>query len=133
MNEKLTNDNFLLYCAKHYDNSFMHSTEEFIEDLNKIKYIKKLITKYTENGDINTRLILNHIITMHNIFGSHLSKILYLKLKNQFTYIKPFLVLLNTLPYYIYNVGDEEKVCTDNISMDPGIIQELRLIINDKN
>ena len=42
MNDVLTDKNFILYCASNYDNYQFHSTEEFIEDINRIKYIKKL-------------------------------------------------------------------------------------------
>ena len=80
MHDKLTDDNFLIYCAKHYDNPQCHSTEEFIEDLKRIKYIKKLITKYIESDELRERLIMNHLIVLNNVFGAeHLSKILYLK------------------------------------------------------
>lgn len=109
----------------------MHSTEEFLEDLDRIKYIKKLITRYVETGELKDRLLLNHIITLHNVFGVHLARILYLKLKQYFIYIKPFLVLINALPDKIQNVNDEKIIYTDMLAMDPGIIKSLRLIIND--
>ena len=64
MNENLTEKNFLLYCASHYDNAKYASTEDFIEDLNRLKYIKKLITRYLEYGELKERLILNHIIVL---------------------------------------------------------------------
>ena len=51
MQERLTEDNFLVYCAKKYDNPQALSTEEFLEDLERIKYIKKLITRYLDNGE----------------------------------------------------------------------------------
>jgi hypothetical protein len=130
MHEKLTNENFLLFCAKYYDNSCMHSTDEFLEDLDRIKYIKKLITRYQETKEIKDRLILNHIITLHNVFGTKLAKILYLKLKPQFNYVKPFLILINALPEYIYNIEDENVVCTDLLPMDNEIVNSLRSIIN---
>jgi hypothetical protein len=132
MKEKLTEDNFLLYCAKYYDNSLLHNTEEFLEDLDRLKYIKKLLTRYVETGELKERLILNHIITLHNVFGIHLAKILYLKLKKYFSYVKPFLVLINALPLHIYNVNDELVIHTDTITMDNGIIKALRLIVNDQ-
>ena len=66
MVDKLTNDNFLLYTASHYINAQYSSTEDFIEDLNRIKYIKKLITRYIEGGELKERLILNHIIILNN-------------------------------------------------------------------
>lgn len=125
--DTLTENNFLLFCAKNYDNSRYISTEEFAEDLNRIKYIKKLVTRYIENGDLKERLILNHIIVLNNCFGPQaLCKILYLKLKPQMRYIKPFLILLNVLPDKIYNVGEESVIETDLIEMDNLIVDKLR-------
>ena len=39
MNDGLTDKNYILFCASHYDNYQYHSTEEFIEDLNRIKSV----------------------------------------------------------------------------------------------
>jgi len=129
MNEKLTDKNFLLFCASHYDNARYVSTEDFIEDMNRIKYIKKLVTRYVESGELKERLILNHIIILNNCFGPEaLCKILYLKLKPQMRYIKPFLILLNILPEQILNVGGEEVVYTDDIEMDELIVANLRKV-----
>jgi hypothetical protein len=129
--EHLTNENFLIYCAKHYDNPQCHSTEEFLEDLKRIKYIKKLITRYVESGDLKERLILNHIIILYNVFGAvHLPKILYLKMHKQFKYLKPFLVMLNIMPNKILNVGDEDIIDLGLISLDPIIVEALRVINN---
>lgn len=128
-NDKLTNDNFLLFCASHYDNIRYASTEDFLEDLNRIKYIKKLITRYTEYGELKERLILNHIIVLNNCFGAEiLCKILYLKLKPQMQYIKPFLILLNVLPEKICNVDEEDIIYTDDIEMDLNIVAKLRKV-----
>jgi hypothetical protein len=127
----LTDENFLLYCAQVYENPQCHSTDEFIEDLNHIKYIKKLITRYTEKGDLKERLILNHIMILNNIFGAdHVSRILYLKLKEQFHCIKPFLILLSICPNKLYNIGNEKVVDLALVPMDIEIIKELRAIKN---
>jgi len=127
--EKLTNENYLVFCAQHYNGKRYYTTEEFVEDLNRVKYIKKLITRYIENNDLKERLILNHIIILNNCFGPDvLCKILYLKLKHQMRFIKPFLILLNVLPDKIYNVGDEETIDTDLIEMDNLIITKLRKV-----
>jgi hypothetical protein len=129
MTDKLTDKNFLLFCAHHYDNSRYVSTEEFVEDLNRIKYIKKLITRYVENDDLKERLILNHIIILNNCFKPDvLCRIFYLKLKPQMRYIKPFLVLLNILPEKIYNVNDESVIDTNLIEMDHNIVDRLRKV-----
>lgn len=127
--DRLTDQNFLLFCAHYYDNSKYVSTEEFVEDLNRIKYIKKLITRYIEYGDLKERLILNHIIVLNNCFGAEiLCKILYLKLNPQMKYVKPFLILLNILPEKIYNVNEEVVIDTNLIEMDSTIVSLLRKV-----
>jgi hypothetical protein len=127
MIEKLTDDNFLLFCAKYYDNVNYASTEEFYEDIARIKYIRKLITRYIQDNELKERLILNHIIILNNCFGPEaLNKILYLKLKDYMKYIKPFLVMLNILAEKIYFVNDEKIIHTDLIEMDQEIIRKLR-------
>ena len=132
MIEKLNDDNFLFYCAKYYDNPQFHSTEEFIEDLKRIKYIKKLITRYIDSGELKDRLILNHLIILYNVFGAeHMARILYLKMRVQFKYIKPFLILLGVLPEKIYNIKEEAVINTDSIPMDDVIVQALRKVKDD--
>jgi hypothetical protein len=129
--ENLTDDNFLIYCAKHYDNPQCHSTEEFMEDLKRIKYIKKLITRYVENGDLKERLILNHLTILYNVFGAeHLCRILYLKMKLQYSFIKPFLIMLNIMPERLLNIKDEKIIDTNIIPMDENIVKILRALSN---
>ena len=57
----LNDSNFMLYAAKVYDrpNAVM---SEFEEDINRLLYIKRLLTKYYSSGVLKERLILNHII-----------------------------------------------------------------------
>jgi len=129
--EHLTDENFLIYCARYYDNPQCHSTEEFLEDIKRIKYIKKLVTRYVENGDLKERLILNHLIILHNVFGAeNLCRILYLKMKPQYTYIKPFLVMLNIMPERLTNIKDEKIIDTNLIPMDDNIVKVLRAVTN---
>ncbi len=130
MNERLDDSNFILYCAKHYDNPQCHDTEEFYEDLRRIKYIKKLITRYIITGELKERLILNHIIILNNVFGPHhLCRILFLKMEKQLKYVKPFLIMLEILPERVNNIGKEGKFfITDEIEMDLKIVEALRNI-----
>ena len=67
--EKLDETNFMLYAAKHYTNPYCYDTVEFYDDLNRFKYLRRLFSRYEESGDLKERLILNHIITVYNIFG----------------------------------------------------------------
>ena len=130
MNLEIINDkNFFLFCASHYNNYQFSSTDDFFQDLKRIKYIKKLITRYVKTGELKERLILNHIIVLNNCFGPDITcKILFLKVKKGLVYIKPFLVFLNILPEKIYNVGGVKVIDTNLISMDNNIIEALRNI-----
>ena len=67
--ETLTEDNFILYAAKCYDNPNCHNINEFYDDLNKFKYLKKLFYRYRVDGVLKERLITNHIIVLQNVFG----------------------------------------------------------------
>jgi hypothetical protein len=127
--DKLSSDNYLLYAAKHYDNPQCYSNEEFFEDLNRLKYIKKLLTRYKTSGELKDRLILNHLIVLNNVFGPvPLCRILYLKMKQYYDCLMPFLVLLNIMPETLYNIENESTIYLDTILMDMVIVERLRNI-----
>ena len=68
---------------------------------------------------------------LNNCFGPiALNRVLYLKLKPQMPYVKPFLVLLNILQNMIENVGVDDVVYTDSIEMDAAIVARLREVLN---
>lgn len=125
--DPLTNDTYLLYCAQHYDNINCHTTEEFMSDLKRIKYIKKLLTRYDLAHDLKERLILNHIIILNNVFGPYVTcKLLFFKISKYIKYLKPFLVYLDILPDRLHNVGSIPVVWTDDYPMDQQVIDILR-------
>ena len=129
MDELLTEDNFIDYCASYYDNPQCHSDEEFYDDLMRLKYIKKLCTRYTDSGELKERLILNHIIILSNVFPPMaLCKIIWLKMPDYLPYIKPFLIFLHVLPDIIYNVKKIGPIDTTATPMDQEIIESLRKI-----
>jgi len=129
MLQVLNDKNFLIYCASVYDNPNCRDTKEFLEDLQRIKYIKKLITRYVESGNLKERLILNHLIVLSNVFPAEaLARILYLKMEAQMPYLKPFLVMMGLLPRFIYNIGEINRIDTDLILLDKGIVERLRKI-----
>jgi len=128
--DKLDETNFLLFAAKHYDNPQCYDTVEFYDDLKRIKYIKRLLNRYIEEGDLKERLILNHIIVLNNVFGPEAtSKMLFLKCKGMESQLKPFLLFLNTLPEKISNIGiDNKTINTKDIPLNEYILEELRKI-----
>jgi hypothetical protein len=126
--DDLNEANALIYAAKHYDNPHFFDTVEFYEDLSRFKYLKKLFGRYEETGDLNERLVLNHLIVVYNVFGVEAAtKLLFLKMDNYGSYLKPFLLLLNFLPDIIYNV-EGRNIITSEIVMDQTIVEKLRQI-----
>jgi hypothetical protein len=125
----LTSKNFLIYAAQHYDNPTCQSTEEFQEDLRRIKYVKKLITKYVESGDLKERLILNHLIVLSNVYKPiPLCKILFLKMEEYMKYTKPFLMFIGVWQERLYNIKKEGSIDMDLIPLDMFIVEKLRNI-----
>jgi hypothetical protein len=117
---EVTEDNYLIVAAKHYNNPQCSSTDEFYADLDRIKYIKRIINRYLETGDLSERLLLNHIIVFCNVFGIEIGvKMMAVKLEYKYwSVIKTILVFLK----YIQS--------TDliGIDMDKNVIKVLREI-----
>ena len=117
---ELTEDNLFLYAAKHYYKPQFSDIEEFYEDLKRFKYVKRLVNRYLDSGELGERLILNHLIVIFNSFGIEASlNMLDLKLDDRhWPVIKPFLIFLK----YIEN---DQYI---GISMDQTVIERLRKI-----
>lgn len=125
MNEKLNEANFLIYAMHHYDNTQCYSLAEFEDDLKKFLYLKKLISRYKNNGDLKERLILNHIIVLYNLFGAATTKMLFYKVdKDCWDVLITFLVYLDRMPETLpdYNIVLSEVV------LDERVISTLRKI-----
>ncbi len=126
--DDLNEANALVYAAKHYDNPHFFDTVEFYEDLSRFKYLKKLFGRYEETGEINERLVLNHLTVIYNVFGVEAAtKLLFLKMDNYGSYLKPFLLLLNYMPEIIFGVQGK-NINTSDIIMDQNIVEKLRKI-----
>jgi hypothetical protein len=124
--ENLTEKNYILYAAKYYDNVNCSSTKEFMDDLERIIYIKRIFNKYKKSGSIQRRLVLNHLTVLYNVFNSQaITRILFLKLKDHWCVLKPFLLYLNKLPNYVMCIEDI-NINTIDIPMDEKIIEVLR-------
>lgn len=130
MIDKLDMSNFLLYAAKHYDNPQCFDTIEFYEDLKRFKYIKRLLNRYVEDGDLKERLILNHIVVLFNLFGVYPSiRMLFLKCEGMENLLVPFLIALNNLPEKVENIGIENKTINiSDINLDQNVVNILRNI-----
>jgi hypothetical protein len=125
VSEKLNEDNFLVYAMHHYDNPQCHSLAEFEEDIKKFLYLKKLLSRYKNNGELRERLILNHIIVLYNIFGDSATRMLFHKIDEScWDILVTFLVYLERMPESV----PEYNIISSEIALDEIIIATLRKI-----
>ncbi len=128
VHEYLSSKNFQIFAARHYDNPACLTDEEFLDDLRRFKYIKRLFNKYLDGGDLNERLILNHIVVIYNLFGVEASsKMLFLKLAGFECQLKTFLHFLSLCPTQVV-INDREIVNTEAIPLDPLIFDRLKAL-----
>lgn len=120
MDMVLSENNVWIYAAKHYYSPKGIDADEFQEDLNRFKYVKRLINRYLETDNLSERLILNHLIVIFNVFGNEAAlNILDMKMNRlHWTVLKPFLIFLRTI---------ENDQYTD-IPMDELVVEKLREI-----
>lgn len=125
LEQRLTENNFLMIAMKHYDNPQCTTLAEFEEDLKRFGYLKKLFGRYKENGELKERLILNHIIVLYNLFGIVTTELLFFKIdKTHWDTLATFLIYLNRMPETIPEFG----VSIKDINQDSIVMNTLRNI-----
>ncbi len=127
--DDLTEENFLMFSMREYNNMQCTDVEEFYDDLKKVKYIKRLFNIYKNDGQLKERLILNHLITWYNVFPVRAgTRILFYKIEEHFwPMLKTFLIFLDRMPDKIEMIRGKEIKSTD-IILDEGIVTRLRTI-----
>ena len=124
---ELTEENFLLFAIKNYENPQAVTKEDFDKDLNHFKYIKRLLKRYKNTGQLKTHLLLNHFIILYNIFGEAATPMLFFKIeKDLWSSMKTFVMLLGKLPEY-------PKSQIHDIQVDLTCLKELYSIYNEKD
>ena len=118
-----------MFATKYYDNPQCTSIEEFNDDLNKIKYVKRLFNRFLETGELRVNLILNHLIVIYNVFENEAAtRMLFFRVEKKFySILKPFLIFLNRLPNTIKGVNGED-IDTKIIPLNESTVKELRKI-----
>jgi hypothetical protein len=98
--KSLTPENINMFAMKHYDNPSCVDEAEFLSDLKRFKYLKRLFRKYDTTGELKMRLIINHIIILSNVFGvDAATTLLFFKIeRNHWSLLKTFLVYLSFMP-----------------------------------
>ena len=124
---ELTEDNFLLFAIKNYENPQAVTKEDFDKDLNHFKYIKRLLKRYKNTGQLKSHLLLNHFIILYNIFGEAATPMLFHKIERElWPSMKTFIMFLGKLPDY-------PKSGIHDVQPDLYCLKELYKIYNEKD
>lgn len=124
----LTNDNFMIFAANHYVNDLCESDQEFFDDIDRFKYIKKIFNIYEKTGEVNINLLLNHFVILYNVFESKaLTKMLFFKLPLYHNYIKTLLYFTGHLPPIINGIIKPDFIIdTELISFDLDLYNKIK-------
>ena len=99
--DELNDDNFILFAIKNYENPQAVTKDDFDKDLNHFKYIKRLLKRYKNTGELKTHLLLNHFIILYNIFGDATTPMLFFKIEEDlWSVMKTFVIFMNRFPQY---------------------------------
>ena len=115
---ELNETNYTTYAMEVYDNPQCTSEDEFLEDLKRVKYLKRLVNRFESTGEMRERLVLNHLIVFLNVFGIyHGTRLLFFRMdEDQHPILKTFLMYLSSMPEMIPGVGDDgEDLYSDSI------------------
>ena len=113
MFEEITKDNWLLFAQQNYSNPTLEDNVEFLEDIKRFKYLKRLFRKYKTTGDVKIRLIINHIVVLQNVFGADVAiTLLLFKIDREYwSVLKTVLSYLKLLyEHEMPDVDEDEKI-----------------------
>ena len=115
----LTPETIDLFALRHYDNRGA-SKEEFEDDLKRFKYLKRLFRKYDTSKEFKSRLIINHVIILSNVFGvDAATTLLFFKIdKQHWSILKTILIFLDYMP-------EDEMI---DLDIDQNVMEELKRI-----
>lgn len=122
-NSPITDDTFVIIAMQHYDNLQCTSVSEFEEDLKRFVYLKKLFGRYKDSGDLREKLIINHLIILHNVFGVITTDLLFFKIDREYwNILATFLLYLGRMPTEL----PEVNMKLDELTIDDHILDVLR-------
>jgi hypothetical protein len=120
--DELNEENYIIFAIKHYENPQAMTQEDFFEDMKRFKWIKRLLNKYKNTGELNIHLIINHFMVLYNVFGEAATPLLFYKLnKELWSVLKTFVLYLGRLPEY-------PKTTLHDIPVDIECLKILKLI-----
>jgi hypothetical protein len=126
MYDDLTEDNILMYAVKCYDKPNCVDSE-FDDDYKRIRYIKRLLFRYRNTGEIKERLLLNHLVVTQNVFGVEAStRMLFFRIDpKDYSALKTFLVYTSAMPNTVKGIRGRNIISSD-IGLDMKLVDILR-------
>ena len=114
---ELNGSNYMLFAIKFYDNPQALTKEDFEDDLKRIKYIKRLLKRYKNTGELKIHLILNHLTVLFNVFNDAAVPLLFYNLEEDlWPCLKSFLIFLNRISEYPHTEIDDIDADPDSLS-----------------
>jgi len=99
--DELNEDNYIIFAIKNYENPQAITQDDFFEDMKRFKWIKRLLNKYKNTGELNVHLVVNHFMILYNVFGEATTPLLFYKInKELWGVLKTFVLYLGRLPEY---------------------------------
>ena len=99
--DELNEDNYIIFAIKNYENPQAITQDDFFEDMKRFKWIKRLLNKYKNTGELNVHLIVNHFMVLYNVFGESTTPLLFYKInKELWGVLKTFVLYLGRIPEY---------------------------------
>ena len=99
--DELNESNYIMFAIKNYENPQAVTQEDFYEDMKRFKWVKRLLNKYKNTGDLNVHLVMNHFIILYNVFGEATTPLLFYKLdEDLWSILKTFVIYLGRLPEF---------------------------------
>ena len=123
---ELNDDNYLIFAIKHYDNPQAVTYEDFLNDMKKFKYVKRLLKRYKKTGDLKSHLLINHFIVLYNVFQDATTPLLFYKIEKElWSSMKTFIMFLGKLP-------EHPRSFISDIQVDIECLKQLNQTYNEQ-
>ena len=117
--DELNESTYMLFAIKFYDNPQAVTKDDFESDQKRIRYIKRLLKRYKNTGELKIHFIMNHLIILFNVFNDAAVPLLFYNLEEElWPIVKSFLIFLNRIPEY-------PKTKVDTIDVDQDCLDQL--------